>query len=733
MIPLVNADPDVKLVPIEKAIWFLRKKCKEAQILDAETQALVDWLSRISAVGDAPEGYAKLDSVKDILRNFKEYLVSGDPGALVEQRGFKSQKVVDVIEFVESREFISNTYKAWVSTKENLWQIWHGPSPGEFYPPHIRKTQVVLTGAIRSAKTFTVQGSYEYTLYLLSQMWNPFAEYGLSPGRAIVLIVQSVHKEKAQELLIDPMRCDLDASPYFQKNFPRNPKINSKCLMPNDIVVAPLTSEDTSALGGNVYKAAFIEANFFQVIKNSVKLRHSNKTEYDQAKELFNKASERAHGTFDFRNPNFFGKLYTDSSVEHPGDFTHEKMEQAKTDPSILVINRPIWEAQPADRWPKDEPRFLVEIGDTHRPSRIVQTRDEAIDESSVIEVPISLHQFFVADIESALKNYAGKVTAVSGAFFPKDWVSKCQTLYVEEFGTEQRLFKFEEVSFLELWGKRKPGEVVDWNELINWDYIEHVIVDTEAPFCMRVDLSATEDATGFSIMRYFGTKEVPAATVWNKKAGRYEQSENVVLPVYCADGILQIVARHGEEIDVELVTELGLVLAQRLNIKWGLTDTAESSRAIRQAWRRAGIIVGAPSVDSDIHPWIETKSAMREERLLFHPHAVADKEFKEARKRIKNGKAKIDHPDSSTGSKDCIDTMVGNLNILRLKSKLFLSLPEPTGADKLVVDMAKGRVSERRRSTTASVQSLQRRGSAESARGAKGVGRFSGRIRFSR
>lgn len=725
-----NAKNIGKLIPLDKAAWFLRKKCQESQLNDTETQVLIDWLYRVETVNDGETGYAKLETVKDILRNFRQYLVSGDPSALVEQRGFKTNKLVDVIEFAESREFLGNTYKPWESVKENLWMIWHGPEIGKYYPDGTRKTEIVLTGAIRTGKSFTVQGSYLYTLYLLSQMWNPYAEFGLSPGRAIALIVQSIKKEKAQEILLDPMRADLDASPYFLEHFPRNTKINSKCLMPNNIVVAPLTGEDTSALGANVYQAAFTESNFMAVTKNSVKLRYSNKSEYDQARELFNKAAERMHGTFDVENPLFFGKLYTDSSVEHPGDFTHSKIEQAKTDPTILVINRTIWDAQPESKWPRNAPTFLVEVGDTHRPSRIIADRSEAFDpENSVIPVPEKLRQFFIADIESALKNYAARVTTVSGAFFPKEWVTRCQDQYVAEFGDE-RLFKFDEISFIELFGRRKPGEPVDWDLLINWDYLEKVMIDTEQPLCMRVDLSATQDATGFSIMGYHGTKEVPTATVYNPKTGRYEQSENEILPVYVCHGVLRIVARHGEEIDVELVTELGLILNQRLSIKWGLTDTAESSRAIRQAWRRAGIIVGAPSVDSDIHPWIETKSAMREERFLFPPNSVVDREFKEARKKVKNGKTKIDHPDTSTGSKDCIDTMVGNLFVLKMKAHACLMIPDSRKSS-TVVDLARNRATERRTSTSASLQSWQKHGTG--GRPQRHRGQIAGRIRVSK
>lgn len=662
---------ETKLIPIEKAIWKLERYCSEVQLNASESAALVQWLQKMPCFDVGNERYVKLETLRDVLTNFKEYLKSGDPTALTTQRGFKSDRIVDVIEFLESKEFLANTLKAWNSTKDNMWQIWHGPEQGEFYPDGFKKTEILLTGSIRCAKSTTFICSYEYTLYLISQLWNPYAEYGLSVGRDLSLIVQSVNKDKAQKIIIDPLKVDLDASPYFQKHFPRNKKINTECRMPSGITVKPLTAEDTSALGDNIYSAGFTESNFMKTTKGSVKLRYSNKVEYHQAQELFNKARERQVGTFEINHPLFFGKIYTDSSVEHPGDFAHSKMEEAKTDPSILVINRAIWDAQPEERWPKDAPTFLVEVGDAHRASRIIETEEEAFNPEAVIRVPEKLRKVVEADTETALKNYAGIVTEVSGAFFQKSWVNRCQEEYEMLFGTD-RLFKHEEISFFDLFGKRKHNEPVDWDLIFNWDYIEDCILDTQAPFAMRVDLSATEDATGFAICRINGFKFVEESTVYNAKTGRYEDAQDVYLPVFLVDGVIRIVARHGEEIDVELVDQMGHELHKHINTKWGLSDRAESSRAILQSWRRAQMTCAFMSVDTDMRPWMETKSAMRENRLIFPPHTVVDKEFKEARKVIKNGRPKIDHPDTSTGSKDCIDAIVGALHVLHLKQALY-------------------------------------------------------------
>ena len=627
-------------------------------------------------IESARETYVRLDTLTDIFRNFVKYLESGDPTALVEQRGWKSGKLVDVIEFIESKEYVGSLIRVWPGVKDNLWQIWKD------WDVETRKYEILLTGAIRTGKSMTTQLCLEYCAYLFSQLYNPFVEFDLSPGRKIVIVLQSTTQEKAERILMGPMKADFDASPYFNRHFRRNKDINSKIIFPGDFEVVTVTATDTSAYGENVFSVAVTEANAMAVVKHSTKLRYSNKQEYNQARELWNAVRERVVATFPQHLPMNFGKLLLDSSTENPEDFTHQLIEETKGDPHVLVIHKTIYDAQPESKFPRNEPRFPVEIGDNHHASRLLEWEldaegkrviKEARDNAEIEWVPDQLLRFFKADIETALKRFCGIVTAVTGAFLPfKDKIDKAQVEHAK-FTGRQSLFLTEEISFLDMFGRREPGEPVDWERLINYKYIDECILDKQVPFSMRIDLSATEDATGFAISRIIGYKMVGESTVWNDKTEQFEQATDQQLPIFMTDGLLRIVAMQGEEIDPDLVAGLGIALQNAgLNIKWGTGDTAESTRAVLIAWKRHKIYCDFLSVDTDLRAYMEAKSAIREERWLFPPHDTADKEFKGVRKVTKNGKSKIDHPNTATGSKDVADAAVGSIFVLHLKERLY-------------------------------------------------------------
>ena len=644
-----------KVVPVEKSLWLLDKMIKDKNCPQKSFAVLKAYIESFPKTEQGSDGECiRLDQFKSLIDSHNKALVNNDPTFWNTRRGFKDGKVVDVIEFVENPEYTA-LFKAWPSVKDNLAQI---------FDSKVHRFEITLTGSIRCGKSATAQLTVEYILYLISRLHNPHLEFGLSPGRSIIIVLQSVNQDKAGSILFEPIKNDLDASPYFQKNFNRNTDRNGSVILPDGIKVVPLTANETAALGENIISAVVTESNFMRVIKGSVKLRYSNKAAYDQAKELYNRLHERITATFKVHEWYFFGKLIADSSVNHPQDFTHQKMNQAKRDPSILVINRPIWEAQPPDKFPADEPRFFVEVGDNHRFSRIIESKEEALNPESVIEVPEQLRVHFEEDIEEALKNYAGKVTAITGVFIPfTDAITRGQEDYLLTTDN-QRLFLKDEISCEEILRQSDPGQPIDWSYLINYDYIENQILDPNAIFSMHFDLSANQDATGFSIGRIIQYTAVDRSSALDED-GEDFSNQAMILPVYMIDGNLRIVSRHGEgDIDPSVIARLGLELKKHLNVRYGSADTWGSSRSILIEWRKRGISTKFISVDKDLAPYLEVKQALRENRILFQPNQILDTELREVRKVTGSTGASVDHPPD--GSKDISDAMAGVVFVLR-------------------------------------------------------------------
>jgi hypothetical protein len=481
-----------------------------------------------------------------------------------------------------------------------------------------------------------------------------------------------VNQEKAIEVLLNPIKFDLDASPYFKEEYKRREDINNRIILPRNIIVKPLTTTETSAFGDNIFSLVQTESNAMKKTENSVKLRHSNKKEYDEAKELYNRARERITATFNIDHWNFFGKIVADSSAQYSDDFTSQKKEEAKTDPSILIIERTIWDAQPPDKINPNQPKFLVEVGDNHRLSRIINSIEDALDPESVIEVPEQFRKQFEADIEQSLMNYAGITTAVVGSFLPyKKAITQAQEDYLA-FSDKETLFLKEEVSSDEMLGE--PGEPIDWESLINYEYLKKNCPDPSTVFAMHFDLSASGDATGFSIGHIMAYTSVDRSSQLEEDQGNRDTS-NIIVPVYMIDGVLRITSLKGAslgsgDIDPRFVTLLGLELKKQLNICYGSADTHGSSRAVLIDWQKQTsnlehrISIKFISVDRDLLPYMEVKQSLRENRLMFQPHSILDQELREIRKEVKNGRPWINHP--SNGSKDVADSMAGVIYVLK-------------------------------------------------------------------
>jgi hypothetical protein len=645
-----------KVVPVEKSLFHLNKLIRDKgypQKSFGVLKAYIDSFPKV--ITDDGQEAIRLDQYKSLIDSHNKALLNRDPAFWVTKRGFKDGRIVDPIEFVENKEFNVNV-KAWPSVKDNLCQI---------FDPDKKRFEIILTGSIRGGKSVTCQLAIEYIAYLLSRLHNPHFEFGLSPGRSLLIVLQSVNQDKAGSVLFEPIKNDLDASPYFQKNFNRNTDRNGSVILPSNIKIVPLTANETAALGENIFSAVLTEPNFMRVIKGSVKLRHSNKVEYDQAKEMYNRLHERITATFPVNDWYYFGKLIADSSVNHPHDFSHQKMEQAKNDPGILVINRPIWEAQPPDKFPPNEPRFLVEVGDNHRFSRIIDSRDDALHPESVIRVPEKLRIHFEQDIEEALKNYAGVVTALTGAFIPfTDEITRAQTDYLLTTDN-QTLFLREELSTDELLRLSEPGQPIDWSHLINYEYIKGQILDPNAVFSMHFDLSASGDATGFCIGRIIQYTAVEQSDSLDEDFQSFrDPNSRIILPVFMIDGTLRFISRSGQgEIDPSVVTRLGLELKKHLNIRYGSSDTWGSSRSILLEWSKRGISTKFISVDKDLLAYTDLKQAIRDGRILFQPNSILDTELREIRKVVKSSGATVDH--SQDGSKDISDAFAAVVHVL--------------------------------------------------------------------
>lgn len=331
-----------------------------------------------------------------------------------------------------------------------------------------------------------------YMLYLLSCFYNPQLEYDLAPGSSIVFIQQSKTLMLAKKVCFDQFAERLRHSKYFTKQFMFDPQIKSELVFPKGIHVYPLGGGDTSALGMNVFGGTLDELNYMERVTGSAYTRYTGGEEYDQAERVYTSVVRRIKSRF-MQKGKVPGKLLLVSSTNYPGDFTDRKMEEAKTDKTIFVMHYSQWAALPADRFSGE--RFLVEVGNDHKRSRVIANREEAIDGEDVIDVPEEFRTDFERDIDAALRDLAGIAASTKHPFIPhKESIVRAGVEHKKLTGGLS-LFLQEEVVLNRLFPVDEGPP--DWSRLVSDEYLEQVILDRTYVTALHVDVSLSGDAAG--------------------------------------------------------------------------------------------------------------------------------------------------------------------------------------------------------------------------------------------
>lgn len=569
------------------------------------------------------------------------------------KRGRWVDRVVDIEEFVESPQFMDQKGYIRPAIKNALIDFF----AVDYY------VEGVATGAIGVGKNYWADMAQAYMLYQLSTYYNPQLEFDLAPGSSIIFIQQSKTLTLAKKVVFEQFSERLKLSSYFMKHFRFDPEIKSELRFPKQITLMPVGGSDTSALGMNVYGGIIDELNFMARVEDSVETRYTGEGEYDQAERLYTTIIRRMTSRFD-QMGKLPGRLLLVSSRHYPGDFTDRKMEEAREEKektgksTIFIMNYALWESPPS---PVSDEKFLVEVGNEQKQSRIIESMKDAVDEEDVIGVPVNYLNVFRRDIDAALRDIGGIVTGTKKPFIPyKELITKAQEEYAKV--TDGKTPFTEEEIVLD---KFFAGEMSspEWERLVDLSYIEDTIVDRSQVFALHIDVAVSQDAVGLAFGRIMGYRLMPSTQVYNQRLKEFVEARDIRAPMYMIDGILRIMAPIGGEIDLEMVRDLVLFLRGHLFIKWASMDSYQATM-FYQAFRKAQMRSGVMSVDSSMDPYTEVKLAIKDERIWMQPHEVCAKELRTVE--LDQKKMKVDHTPS--GSKDCSDAVAGVVSMLQKK-----------------------------------------------------------------
>ena len=587
---------------------------------------------------DLDESNDKLDNLSLLTKEDHDALHSKIKGASHLGNCNIHSEVIKEIKFIGKRDVYDLEMKA----------------PFNNYAQH---AGIITHNSVGWGKSYLSRMLMCYMLYRLSMLHNPQYQFSLSPGSSIVMILQSVSLRLSKKILFDPLLSSIAASNYFIKNFPFNKHVTSELQFPKNIYVLPVSGNEMATLGLDVYLGVISELNYFSVVENSrqLSMRGQEDTTYDQASNVYTNLIQRLKSRFQTYGK-IPGCLILDSAVHYPGDFLSKKIEEAKWDNQIYVVKHAIWDTLSADRF--SGKKFLVEIGTLDRSSRILESKEFALPEADLLEVPEEYRSDFERDIETALRDFAGLATGHRRAFMPfKESIIDAYTVY-EAYYNNQTLFTEESIVvndyFVGPW---------EWDLLINSSYMKQIAFDKNATFSMHVDLGVSKDRVGIAIGHIQEYKSLPSTSFYSKERNDFTEVLDMDAPVICIDGIMQIRPPQGGEVDFDMLRGFMFYLCDLLNIKFVTMDTYQNVSFI-QGLRKLKVRSGPLSTVTTPVPYMEAKSAYIEGRIIHPKHEIYIDELLFLEYDPK--KQKVDHLPNRHN--DTCDAVVGVVHILTHK-----------------------------------------------------------------
>lgn len=527
---------------------------------------------------------------------------------------------VGVREFIEGDEYLGlkNVYPAVIESLEQIYNT-GGIHLGTEYK------EIVLSGGIGSAKSYTSVLGILYGVYLLSCFRNPHAIFGLDPASEIVFIFQSLNF-KTGNLAYKLAREFVLGAKYFTSSFPVDSKIKSEIVLPNNIILRPVSGEQTAAIGQNVISCLLDEASFMDYVKRSTKAEEGG--EYDQARALYGNLRTRIDSRFAKYGAHLI-PMWVAGSARHEEDFVQKKIKAAESDPTIYVYNKRVWEVKP---WDYSGETFRVYLGKNSIPPQIVEPEDALYDSENTLDVPVELRSAFnTQGIRQALRDHCGVPSGVTGNFIVE--VDKAKSRF-----DRRNIFTTASCTFL---NGDLPKVLKSFRDNPRSDRV----------WFAHLDMSRTGDNTGIAL-------------------GYLDKWVNN-RPQYVVAGVLEVRPTVGAVIPWDAIVHF-LFRLSRIIPLYCISADQVAHNYMREQMTPYGYMVEriSDNASSDIfHGFLNT---LTEGNVSIANHAKTIKELLALNVDEKTGK--VTKP--AGGSKDCIDAVVSLVALLK-KVPRHLNYPD--------------------------------------------------------
>ena len=226
---------------------------------------------------------------------------------------------------------------------------------------------VFVHNSIGTGKSTVAEIMLLRKLYELSCFKNINSMFGLMSTARILFLYFSINKDTAEATGFGSIRAWIDASPYFNKNFPRSKRINSLLVFPEGITIA-YGSRSSDAIGRNLICSIMDEANF---INSNGDNRSGN---IERAMEMYAGIVNRSNSRFIIEGGKNYSLNILVSSSTHESSATERQIAMSKDDPHALIASPSQWEVKP-DKFSKEY--FYVLKGTNYLEPQIIESTDD--------------------------------------------------------------------------------------------------------------------------------------------------------------------------------------------------------------------------------------------------------------------------------------------------------------------------------------------------------------------
>jgi len=570
------------------------------------------------------------EDLKNVAEQVVEELVNGRQSTILAKAAAPvgyNQEPVTMKTFLEDPYYMGGLENLRSVIKDDLIALF---DEGEY-------VEGAVDGAIGFGKSTFVSLSASYMVYRLSCIGDPQAYYGLLPGTTIYLVNQSINKTLAKKVVFGEIKARIALCPYFKEQFTPDPHILSELIFPKNIQVLPVASDDTSAIGLNIFGGFIDEINFMRTVKRSTRA-HSVNELYDTPSRLYEAIVRRIKSRFLQRGGYIPGKIIAISASQYPDDFTQKKKIEAATDKRIFIRSHSLWEGR--DQQFSGE-TFRVEVGGEMGSTRIL-TGDElpAEIQGEIIEVPTEFRPDFDKDLHASIRDIAGRPTSAVNPFIT-------DVTALEACIDPARKHPYSSMQTTLQDGARIMVERLA--ELDKKTSIYRPIAFPEAQRYCHIDYALTSDECGLAI----GCTGAMVPVVRRDESGVLLDEQ---VPFIHIDLMLRIVAPPRGEIDLRAVRAI-VYAFQKYGFSFGgvTFDSFQSAEGIQELTKK-GINSYVLSVDTDLGPYNDLKSAISDRRLGVYEYPVFMAEAKALE--LDRERAKVDHPPA--GDKGITDAVAG-------------------------------------------------------------------------